>query len=97
MSMAMIKKMEFGDNILEQIMDGELLLEDLPPFICKPLSVHPWTIIFLLSVYILNKESQELSQMLEYEDNLVEQLRSGQLTLEQLALQASQEDTDSDD
>ncbi|XBI22739.1 hypothetical protein VPH35_063727 [Triticum aestivum] len=96
-SVSLIKKMEYQDNLLEQILDGELLLEDLPPFICNPLNAHPLNIIFLLCAYTLSAQSVEVSKVFEYEDKLLEQLRSGELSREDLLLRASQEDTDSDD
>ena len=73
------------------------MLEDLPTFICNSLTAHPWTIILMLSVYTLNSQSHALSKVLEEEDKLLEQLRSGELSLQELLVQASQEDTDSDD
>jgi hypothetical protein len=70
---------------------------DLPTFVCSPLNAHPFTIVLVLSLYTLNNQAGQVSKVLEYEDQILEDLRTGKMTLSDLLLQASQDDTDSED
>jgi hypothetical protein len=69
---------------------------DLPTSFCNTFTAHPVSIITLLSLYTLNCQSSQASQVLEHEDRLLEQLKSGELSISDLLLQASMEDTDSE-
>jgi hypothetical protein len=64
---------------------------------CSPLNAHPFTIVLVLSLYTLNNQAGQVSKVLEYEDQILEDLRTGKMTLSDLLLQASQDDTDSED
>ncbi|XBJ19381.1 hypothetical protein VPH35_010362 [Triticum aestivum] len=87
-----------NDGEGEQCPIGAAPSANLPTFLCNPLTAHPLTITLLLSIYTFNGQSGQVSKVLEYEDRLLEQLWSGELSLEDLILRASQEgDTDSDD
>ncbi|CAM0911125.1 unnamed protein product [Alopecurus aequalis] len=66
-----------------------------PAFLCNPLTKHPSTIIMLLSIYTCNCQTRQVSHVLEREDQILEDLRTGKMTLSDI-LQASQADTDSD-
>ncbi|KAM0931166.1 hypothetical protein ACQ4PT_000506 [Festuca glaucescens] len=54
------------------------------------------SIITLLFLYTLNWQSSQAARVLEHEDRLLEQLRTGELSISDLLLQVSQEDTDSE-
>uniref|UniRef100_A0ACD5YHJ3 Uncharacterized protein n=1 Tax=Avena sativa TaxID=4498 RepID=A0ACD5YHJ3_AVESA len=69
---------------------------ELPAFICNPLTAHPFTIILVISLYTLNCQAIQATQVLEYEDGLLEKLQTGQLSISDLLLQASMGDTDSE-
>jgi hypothetical protein len=69
---------------------------DLPAFLCNPLTKHPSTIVMLLSIYTLNCQADQVSQVLEREDEIIDDLLSGKMTLADLLLQASQADTSDD-
>jgi hypothetical protein len=50
----------------------------------------------LLSIYTLNCQADQVSQVLEREDEIIDDLLSGKMTLADLLLQASQADTSDD-
>ncbi|KAM0889532.1 hypothetical protein ACQ4PT_027656 [Festuca glaucescens] len=70
---------------------------DLPAFVCNPLNAHPFTMVLLLSLYTLNSQAGQVSQVLECEDEILEDLRTGRMTISDLLLEASKPDTDSED
>jgi hypothetical protein len=68
---------------------------DLPIFQLHAVNVCPITIILLLSIYTLNIQAALATKIVEYEDGILEQLKTGQLSFSDLLLHM--EDSDSDD